>query len=203
MAKSPLELAKEILYEKPKFDDNFYRESFKDGYKINGNEARLGKGRLDYLIDEYGVWSPDSDYSQAYLGFINPSDFINGTLTGQDTTTKREIDNPEPLDIDRINRERQTPFLQVDFDKNRIVGHEGRHRLSSMAKAGITKIPVVFQDRSPSFNKDHAQAKNYNGVLKGQDFGHGVGQDISLISDLIPINYKNAQQLREKFGYNK
>lgn len=203
MAKSPLTLSNSILYEKPTFDDNFYKESFKDGYQVNGNEARLGKGRLDYLIDEYGVWEPDSDYSQAYLGYIDPREFIKATITGNDSITKRELDNPDDLDIQRINNERQTPFLQVNFDDNSIVGHEGRHRLSSFAKAGVTKLPIVFRDMSPTFRRYNTQGKQYNGILKGQDFGFGRGQDINLVSDLIPINYKNANVLREKFGYNK
>ena len=149
--KSPLAQAKAQLYPKPKFNDEFYRDSFKDGYKLKGNEARLGKGRLNYLIEEYGLWDDDSDYAKAYLGYINPSDFINSTLTKGDTYTRREIENQPELDIDRINRERQTPFLQVDFDNNEIVGHEGRNRLSSFAKSGINKLPVVFIDMSPSF----------------------------------------------------
>lgn len=201
--KSPLELSNKLQYEKPTLDDDFYGNAFKDGYKVNGNEARLGKGRLDYLISEYGVWNPNLDYSQAYLGFINPNDFIKGTLTGKDTITKKEIDNPNPMDLDRINGSRQTPFLQIDFDKNRIVGHEGRHRLSSMAKAGVTRLPIVFRDMSPSFDKYKVLTKNYNGILKGQDFGFGRGQDINLVSDLIPINYKNASKLKEMFGYNE
>lgn len=203
MAKSPLQLSNEMLYEKPNLDDNFYRNSFKDGYRVNGNEARLGKGRLDYLIEEYGVWNPNEDYSQAYLGFINPKDFIGSTLTNRDTITKREIDNPDPMDLERINNERQTPFLQVDFDKNRIVGHEGRHRLSSMSKAGVERLPIVFRDMSPSFEKYKAKAKNYNGVLSGQTFGDDKAKDLNYIGDLIPINYKNASKLRELFGYNE
>lgn len=186
--------------EKPEFNDDFYRNSFKDGYKIKGNEARLGKGRLNYLIEEYGVWNDNLDYSQAYLGFIDPRQFIDGTLTENDTITRKEIDNPVDLDLDRINKERQTPFLQVDFDNNRIVGHEGRHRLSSFVKAGINRIPVVFQDRSPSFEKYKAKVKNFNGVLRGQDFGSNKASDINLVSTLIPINYKNIEQLYKMFG---
>lgn len=200
--KSPLEQAKAQLYPKPTFDDNFYRESFKDGYKIKGNEARLGKGRLNYLIEEYGLWDDDSDYAKAYLGYINPSDFIKGTLTDDDTITRREIESQPELDLDRVNRERQTPFLQVDFDKNEIVGHEGRHRLSSFAKSGINRLPVVFVDRSPSFEKYKSKRKSYNGELLGQRFNDGArASNINLISDLIPLNYKNIEDLYKTFGY--
>lgn len=188
------------LYPKPELNGDFYSNSFKDGYKLKGNEARLGKGRLNYLISEYGVWD-DSDYAQAYLGFIDPREFIKGTLTGQDTTTAKELANPSDLDLERINNERQTPFLDIDFENNEILGHEGRHRLSSFAKAGINRLPIVIRDRSPNYRRYHSQAKrNYNNSINGQDFGFGRGQNIALNSDLIPINYKNIADLYKIFG---
>lgn len=199
--KSPLGQAKSQLYPIPEMNHDFYLNSFKDGYKLKGNEARLGKGRLNYLIEEYGLWDDKLDYAQAYLGYINPNDFIKGTLTDKDTITSREIANQPELDIDRVNNERQTPFLQVDFDKNEIVGHEGRHRLSSFAKSGINRLPVVFIDRSPSFKKYNAQRKSYNGRLRGQNFGDGDrASSIPLTSDLIPLNYKNIEDLYKIFG---
>lgn len=198
--KTPLEQSNAMAYPKPEFNDDFYRNSFKDGYKIKGNEARLGKGRLNYLISEYGDWDDDSDYSKAYLGYINPSDFIKGTITSRDTTTRKELENPEPFDLERMNNERQTPFLQVDFDSNSIVGHEGRHRLAAMAKAGINRIPVVFQDHSPSFRKYKAMAKKYDNDMNGQDFGDARASNIHITSDLIPINYKNIAKLYKMFG---
>lgn len=198
--KNPLALAKSELYPKPKFDDDFYRNAHKDGYYLKGNEARLGKGRLNALIDEYGVWEDNSDYSKAYLGFINPRDFINATI-GKDSITRREIENQPPLDLERVNSQSQTPFLNIDFDNNRIVGHEGRHRLSSFAKSGIERLPVVIRDYSPSFRKDHAQRRKYKGILQGQGFDEtDKGQNINFEGDLIPLNYKNIEDLYKYFN---
>ena len=199
--KSPLAQAKAQLYPKPSLDDDFYSNAHKDGYKVNGNEARLGKGRLNSLIDEYGVWNDNLDYAKAYLGFIDPREFIKGTLAGSDSITREEIENPQDLDLEKINNNSQTPFLMVDFDNNKIVGHEGRHRLSSFAKAGVNRLPIVVRDYSPSFKKDHAQKRNYKGSIKGQLFdGIGKGDDINFDSDLIPLNYKNIEDLYKIFG---
>lgn len=199
--KSPLALAKSELYPKPTFDDNFYRESFKDGYKLKGNEARLGKGRLNYLIESEGVWNDNLDYAKAYLGYINPKDFISATLGGDDSIIAEELKNQPKLDLNRINNERQTPFLEVDFDNNKVVGHEGRHRLQSFINSGIERLPIVFVDRSPSFKKNNAQKKKFNGTLKGQFYDDDmVGRDIAYQGDLIPLNYKNIEDLYKTFG---
>ena len=198
--KSPVAQAKSQLYPKPELNSDFYSNAYKDGYKINGNQAKLGKGRMNYLISEYGVWDDNSDYAQAYLGYVNPKEFINGTITENDTITRRELENPQDLDIDRINNERQTPFLDIDFDKNEIVGHEGRHRMSSLAKAGVERIPVVIRDRSGSFVRYKAQPKTYSGQMGGQRFGTGRAKNMGIATDLIPLNYKNIEQLYKYFG---
>ena len=115
--KNPLQLSQALQRpEPPEINNGFYSNAYKDGYKLKGNEARLGKGRINYLIEEYGLWNPNSDYSKAYLGFIDPREFIKGTITDNDTITKEELANPLDLDLEKINNNTQTPFLMVDFD---------------------------------------------------------------------------------------
>ena len=199
---NPDQVANSLLYDKPKLDSDFYSNSYKDGYKVKNGESRLGKGRLDYLISEYGVWEPESNYAQAYLGFIDPQEFLNGTLTSNDSYTKKEIDAIKDFDLERINNERQTPFLDVDFDTNSIIGHEGRHRMKSLINGGVKKIPIVFRDRSGSFKKYNAQPRTFKGQLNGQDYGELIGKSKPALLDteLIPLNYKNASRLKELFG---
>lgn len=200
--KNPLQLAETIQRpEKPVIDDEFYSNAHKDGYRLKGNEARLGKGRINSLIDEYGLWNENSDYSKGYLAYIDPREFIRGTTSDRDSTTNEELKNPSDLDLKRINNESQTPFLDVDFDNKVILGHEGRHRLASFAKQGINRLPVVIRDRSSSFSKDHAAKKNFNGTLGSQLFyDDDKRHNINLNSDLIPLNYKNIVDLYRIFN---
>lgn len=200
--KTPVAQAKSQLYPKPELNSDFYSNAYKDGYKIKGNEARLGKGRLNYLIEEYGVWDDDSDYSKAYLGYIDPNEFIKGT-TVKNSAIEQELANQPELDLERINNESQTPFLNIDFDNWIVKGHEGRHRLSSFAKSGIKKVPIVIRDYSPSYKKNNSLSKRFAGGLTGQRYGElpeEISQSMNLVSDLIPLNYKNIEQLYKMFG---
>lgn len=206
MAKNLLELANEIQYEKPTFDSNFYLHASEDGYKLNGAEARLGKGRMDDLIETYGVWNPKLDYAKGYLGFIDPEQFL--TATTSKYIRERIEKESFPLDLEKLNNYPQTPFLNFKRDSKGniyIVGHEGRHRMSALSKAGVKKIPIVFRDESDQYNRYNVQPTSIKGFVGGQTFD-GTNKAGSINFDnleLIPLNYKNAPLLWEKFGYNK
>ena len=206
--KTPIALAQNIQYEKPIINSDFYKTAYKDGYKLVGKESRLGKGRLDDLIDYYGLWNPDFDYAKAYLAYINPRDFLdltwNPEFDGSVGPELREILNKKELDLDLVNSHPHTPFLELDFDNNEVVGHEGRHRMAAFASAGIDKVPVVIRGKGESFDKKNTKPYVYKNNVKGQgfDFTQAPGKQ-NLELDLTPLNYKNAPTLWEKFGYNK
>ena len=208
MAKNPVELARKLEYEKPIINDDFYGNAFKDGYKLKGNEARLGKGRLDDLIDYYGKWD-NSDYSKAYLTYINPKDFLDLSFKGDNKNDPlvNEIEGilkNNNLDLERINNAPYTPFLEMDFDNNTILNHDGRHRLAAFASAGIDKVPIVIKGAGKSFDKTRTQPYRYYGNVKGQNLGpvRAPGKQ-NMELDLTPLNYKNAPLLWDKFGYNE
>lgn len=202
--KNPNEQANSILYEKPKFDTDFYLNASKDGYKLIGNEARLGKGRLDDLIETYGVWNDNSDYSKAYLGYIDPAKFVEATTDDVSQIEKESF----PLDIDKLNAHPYSMFLKFKRDKKGnvyITGHEGRHRMNALSKAGINRVPIAFIDESQDYNRYNAQPQRFKGVFGGQKFYDDMrGKSITFDDlELIPLNYKNASTLWQKFGYNK
>ena len=188
---------------KPVFDGDFYRNAYKDGYKVEegSDTATLGEGRIDYLIDEYGVWNENSNYAKAYLTYINPNDFIGATLTNEDTTTNSELEQIQNLDLDRINNESQTMFLDIDFDNGVVVGHEGRHRMKAFASAGIKFVPVVIRNKSESFDKTNTEELILDGNIMGQDFdGVRKGSKINVSGmRLIPLNFKHKRNLLNEF----
>ena len=207
--KNPLEQAQNLQYEKPIIDDDFYSGAYLDGYKLVGKESRLGKGRLDDLIDYYGLWNPDFDYAKAYLTYINPKDYLDLTFKfdNKNDPLNQEIQgilDKKELDLDRINNQPHTPFLELDFDNNEIVGHDGRHRMAAFLSAGIDKVPVVIRGKGASFDKKNTKPYVYKSNVRGQDLGpvRAPGKQ-NLELDLVPLNYKNAPTLWEKFGYNK
>ena len=105
--------------------------------------------------------------------------------------------------MDKINSVNTTPFLHVNFDNNEVVGHEGRHRLASFAKAGVNRVPVVVVDKSPSFKKGNATTRQGGLKIRGQLFDDNKrAKDFVLDEDMIPINYKNLKTLIERYGDN-
>lgn len=198
--KNPLALANSLLYEKPDFGKGFY-DRYKEGYAIDNDQLRINKGRMDDIIDYYGVWNDDSNYSKGYMGFIEPRQFVEATAPDPSL-----IDNETtPLDLEKLNNTNYHPFLKINRDSKGnayIVGHEGRHRLNALARAGVKKVPIIFEDVSSQHNKNNVQPQTFNGMLGGQKYDNDSrGKSIPFENlELTPINYKNASTLWSRFG---
>lgn len=138
----------------------------------------LTQERVEQLIRRYG-YPMDGKKSKARVAWVDPADFVRATVTG--AARERIIyDEAGAIDKDRLARETQTPFLDLDGDK--IVGHEGRHRMAALAHAGITKAPVVLSERA---GREYPTTKTL--LLKGQDFENmGTGASVT-VSDVVPL----------------
>lgn len=110
------------------------------------------------------------DRSKAQVVYINPIDFVYAT-----TSDPQDIsDRAGNLDMDKLREEvDQTPFLYIEDGK--ITGHEGRHRMMALAKAGYTRVPIVIEDRSYDKEKyksdEEAFAVGDSVTVEGQYFG--------------------------------
>ena len=189
--------------------DNSFLSAKDDSLKSLGMSERNGKAswsndRINYLIDEYGSKSDDR-YSQAYATTIDPVDFLKLTLGEKNYKNlwKQFPENFEVKDLnpEKLKGERQTPFLIVEGnakDPTRIIGHEGRHRLLALAKAGIKSVPVVIIDKDTKYNKE---------VMPPTELKNQKGQNNSIPSfkaftkeQMIPIKESNRETLKKMFG---
>jgi site-specific DNA-cytosine methylase len=163
---------------------------------IEPETAGWSPSRIDQLISEFG-YTDGRTFGMA--GYVNPADFVKATTPTLEAAEMLSKEAGE-LDAEAIRAERQTPFLFWDIDKGAIIDHEGRHRMAALARAGVTRAPVVLvvRDRYGSKKPDHYKPE-YSKFLSGQGFQEGKGQGLS-VKDLVPLSYEYKEQLGQDFG---
>ena len=160
--------------------------------------------RVTDLIDRYGATNPR--YTQAYATWINPADFVKAT-TVNETRRNQIYDEAGNLDIDALSRETQTPYLTVDYETMRIIGHEGRHRMAALAKAGVKRVAVAIRFTENSLSRYDARIMDGEHKLKGQTFSSWdadtqrvrtrTSHNSAAVGTLVPINAAYSAQLSE------
>lgn len=160
--------------------------------------------RVTDLIDRYGATNPR--YTQAYATWINPADFVKATTVNQ-TRRNQIYDEAGNLDIDALSQETQTPYLTVDYETMRIVGHEGRHRMAALAKAGVKRVAVAIRFTEHSLSRYDARIMDGEHKLKGQTLSSWdadaqrvrtrTSHNSAAVGTLVPINAAYSAQLSE------
>lgn len=151
-------------------DDSDFRYALPDvGVDIAHETAVWSATRIDDLIERYGASNPK--YTQAYATWINPADFVKLTTINK-TSQNRIYEEAGELDLERMRRESQTPFLDLDYEKMKVVGHEGRHRAAALAAAGVKKMAVVIRFTESTKDRYDSQIIDGEHLVKGQQFGY-------------------------------
>ena len=136
------------------------------------------------------------DYAKSYIAWVNPEDFLYATTTSQAGRDQIEKEAGD-LDLDRLRKETQPIHLTVDFETGKIVGHEGRHRMTALYKAGVEKVAVIFD----AWNDDRYNTKPVNMMeIVGQEFDRyhsGIG---FYVHDMLPLSRRYADATRKLFS---
>lgn len=174
------------------------------GLQFNGtSEAAWLDETIEDNLKRFAASNPN--YAQAYITYISPQDFLKLTV-GTKTTTLDMIENETAgygeLDINKLKDGPMYLDLYGNVkDKSaRVVGHEGRHRMMLLGRAGFSKVPILVFDSSDKYGK--TTLTDY--TLKPQRF---YDRD-SLISsarnvkfdELIPFSEGNRDLIKQKFG---
>jgi len=178
-----------------------YFERLKEEAVSKTNEsdkiAGLTQKRINLLMNRYA----DSDYSdttKAYIGYVNPMDFVRAT-SSPEKAAQIEKETAD-LNIEKLASEVTEIFTYIDPIENnetRIAGHEGRHRMTALAKAGVTRVPVVFNTRKYIRN-----AKSIDNLKVGSELDNNkqpLGQDFE-VTDLLPISLDYKEDIQNKFS---
>ena len=137
------------------------------------------------------------DYANSYIAWVSPEDFIYAT-TGSAQVRDILTEEAGSLDVERLSNERQPIYLLVDFEKESIIGHEGRHRMIALQKAGVERVAVVIEARNNDLyntkpiNMMHLEGQYFNQSNKGRDF---------YLHDALPLSNRYASVVTELFSH--
>jgi hypothetical protein len=119
----------------------------------------------------------DDGRSKSHVGFVNPMHFLHAT-TPDNQHMAQIVDQAGQLDKEKLSKEGQSPFFRVDNGK--IVGHEGRHRMSALARQGYTSIPVAIH-YGKGEKLDPAESVTLQPQFKGRN--------PVTVSNLVPLHH--------------
>lgn len=163
---------------------------------VAASDARWTPSRIRDLISEFSV--THNGKSKAYAASMTPDDFLSLT-TPAGMRDGLETDAGE-LRPDELAAETQPIFLLVSGGEGGIYttrGHEGRHRMAALKRAGVERVPVVIRLTDVPWSNLEPQDMF---VLLRQQFGNTSGTRNAIVRDLVPISNDFKGELTEKFG---
>ena len=164
-----------------------------DSSKYQSEWAALSKERMESLLNEGIYHGTDNDWrTRSWIAQVDPRKFVEATTTSAEDI-KRIEKRAGKLNLTKLREENQTPFIYIE--NGEITGHEGRHRMIALAKAGITRVPVVVRQRGEASNKYRQDFME----LKGQKFdGSGRGKTLE-VYNAIPLNMAERNTARQEY----
>lgn len=174
------------------------------GLSFNGTKSLVWTDeRIDKYLSGGYYGSSNPNYAQAYITYMTPQQFLNLTV-GSKLHTVDMIQNESEaygeVDIEKLGNSSPI-FLDIEEGRvwTKVTGHEGRHRMYLLGKAGFDKVPVLLFDYRTKYDKTAKDemkliAQRYNDtelVSKSRNV---------VINDVIPFSNANRDLIVERFG---
>lgn len=147
---------------------------------------------------EYSSADGIPNYAKSYAAWIRPLDYLSLTCTD----VQGFIEQAQPLDYKKLCAERQEIYLRVDFDNGKVVGHEGRHRMAALHKAGakMVAITVCASDEKDKYYRHFIDKITVN----GQDFNYldppRTAPGVVDLKCLVPISVSHKDFVFDVYG---
>jgi hypothetical protein len=161
-------------------------------------DAGWTRERIDQLLRQYAVGHAETK-TKSYVAWVTPQQFLD--VTSPASSQERVREEAGDLDVERLTRETQTPFLIVEEDQPRLfatTGHEGRHRMAALEKAGVERVPIVVMRRDIGWSDLEPMP---SALLFAQRHTVGVrGEKNIILENLMPLTYANREAIQSEFG---
>ena len=179
------------------------KEILLDGLRLDKSNslASFLPERLNRIINSY-AYTMDDKSTKAYITNISPKDFLKATTT--DIKHENEIrEKAGELDREKLKEYDMYPYLEVEKVKEgyKIVGHEGRHRMAALDRAGITSVPIVviprggrIYDAKPIEKGTQFISQYFKNAKKKSQSG------FVLEDEMLPLSYKYSNEITEKYS---
>ena len=163
------------------------KNSLKSDYVIDNNFAVMTRERILREIEDSSAGT-NKAYARRYITTISPTDYLNlttGTRTREFFDEKIGGDYGNKMgeyDYDsELAQNEMTPYLMIDLDNKRVIGHDGRHRMRALEKKGIDSVEIVVE-----FYNQYGMVKypnGYDGVAEAIRFLNVIPQDFKYLDD--------------------
>ena len=167
-------------------------------FSDNGKVLIFSEKRIRRLFFDYSA-EGEQYYAKAYATYISPRDFLSLTTYDVDQFVQEKA---QPLDFERLCAERQEIFLRVDIHTGEVVGHEGRHRMAALLKAGVDKVAVslIPTDKENQYNRQLIDSLQLNGQAFFYCTPSFVAPGRVVVENLIPFNNECREKLCAEYG---
>lgn len=184
-----------------------YSNKVEEGYsEIDKTTLGFTDERIDTLLDGGHYGSTNKEYAQAYITYMSPDDYLKLT-TGYGQRALERVSQWDEQSNGKFSAEEfagnynDVPIqLNIDEENYEVIGHEGRHRMAMLKKAGFKKVPVLVFNYDNKYGKKRVPSMNLMPQWF-QDADDALSDaDRVEVTDLIPFSQGNADLIKETFG---
>lgn len=181
-------------------------------YVQEGNRAVMTQERLDYLIEDSGA-GKRKDYANKWLAKISPKAYLDLTTEGHSREEFDKMGSEWNAKVNMSNYDylgqlgkslRQTPYLAIEIDTGKVVGHDGRHRIRALEMNGIESVEIYVEFRDAEgttikYQPNGERWESQSGIVLTNQFGTGLTAEAF---DLIPLNEDHRAEIELVYGEN-
>ena len=155
---------------------------------VKGKRLYLSDKRIEDIIERFGASNPH--YSQALVTRISPSDFLWITTSSPDIIRSQTAD----INMEKLRSNEQTPYIIVDFETGEVIGHEGRHRIAALERAGARSVVITVIPQERGYDRNNAKLIDRMTVT-GQ-----FNKVKCTLHKLIPVNESRREDIEKEYG---
>ena len=198
------DISEELKVEPEKIEILVRRKGLGESHVEENRSAVMKQERINQEIKESGA-GHHPDYARKYITRISPKDFIDLTVLqghvdrGQfDADVRGDFGGTmNDFDYEKALQDSQSPYLEIDFSTGRIIGHNGRHRIRALEKAGVESVEIVLELFDEDGHLIKYNAETIPDLAISSQFDTAIETHLS---NVIPLNEVHRGEIERSYG---